>query len=174
MLCLAAAPVLQADPASVAPVSESLRKALVNTGLELTEEHLYGQQRSEEAPPFMVLMPGLARGCHSTELMKSYLSSCRAGTSALTMVFQFGHRTAKSPNDVLDEGACVSSVQAATLGSRCNVVLAAQSFKSGQSAMRRRPVAGSRPNADHRGGARSGLGPTLVFLGVGLLHPRSQ
>ena len=47
--------------------SESLRKALVNVGLELTEQHLYGQQRSEEAPPFMVLMPGLARGCHSTE-----------------------------------------------------------------------------------------------------------
>lgn len=44
--------------------SESLRKALVNVGLELTEQHLYGQQRSEEAPPFMVLMPGLARGCH--------------------------------------------------------------------------------------------------------------
>ena len=81
--------------------SESLRKALVNVGLELTEQHLYGQQRSEEAPPFMVLMPGLARGCHSTELMRSYLSSCRAGTSALTMVFQFGHRTGKSPNDVL-------------------------------------------------------------------------
>ena len=39
--------------------SESLRKALVNVGLELTEQHLYGQQRSEEAPPFMVLMPGL-------------------------------------------------------------------------------------------------------------------
>ena len=126
MLCLAAAPVLAADPA---PVSESLRKALVNVGLELTEEHLYGQQRSEEAPPFMVLMPGLARGCHSTELMRSYLSSCRAGASALTMVFQFGHRTAKSPNDVLDEGACVRSVQAAASGSRCNVVLAAQSFK---------------------------------------------
>ena len=47
--------------------SESLRKALVNVGLELTEQHLYGQQRSEEAPPFMVLMPGLARGCHSTD-----------------------------------------------------------------------------------------------------------
>ena len=77
MLCLAAAPVLQADPASVAPVSESLRKALVNTGLELTEQHLYGQQRSEEAPPFMVLMPGLARGCHSTELMRSYLGGAR-------------------------------------------------------------------------------------------------
>ena len=93
MLCLAAAPVLQADPASKdVPVSESLRKVLVNVGLELTEQHLYGQQRSEEAPPFMVLMPGLARGCHSTELMRSYLSSCRAGTSALTMVFQFGHR----------------------------------------------------------------------------------
>ena len=102
--------------------SESLRKALVNVGLELTEQHLYGQQRSEEAPPFMVLMPGLARGCHSTELMRSYLSSCRAGTSALTMVFQFGHRTGKSPNDVLDEGACIRSVQAAALGSRCNVV----------------------------------------------------
>ena len=101
--------------------SESLRKALVNVGLELTEQHLYGQQRSEEAPPFMVLMPGLARGCHSTELMRSYLSSCRAGTSALTMVFQFGHRTSKSPNDVLDEGACIRSVQAAALGSRCNV-----------------------------------------------------
>ena len=68
MLCLAAAPVLAADPA---PVSESLRKALVNVGLELTEQHLYGQQRSEEAPPFMVLMPGLVRGCHSTELMRS-------------------------------------------------------------------------------------------------------
>ena len=52
--------------------SESLRKALVNVGLELTEQHLYGQQRSEEAPPFMVLMPGLARGCHSTELMRSW------------------------------------------------------------------------------------------------------
>ena len=31
-----------------------------------------------------------------------------------------------------------------------------------------------RANADHRGGARSGLGPTLVFLGVGLLHPRAM
>ena len=57
--------------------SESLRKALVNVGLELTEQHLYGQQRSEEAPPFMVLMPGLARGCHSTELMRSYLPEDR-------------------------------------------------------------------------------------------------
>ena len=63
--------------------SESLRKALVNVGLELTEQHLYGQQRSEEAPPFMVLMPGLARGCHSTELMRSYLSSCRAGSTSI-------------------------------------------------------------------------------------------
>ena len=78
MLCLAAAPVLQADPASVAPVSDSLRKALVNTGLELTEEHLYGQQRSEEAPPFMVLMPGLARGCHSTELIEERRSGGRS------------------------------------------------------------------------------------------------
>jgi len=126
IMLLAAAPVLAADPA---PVSDSLRRTLVNVGLELTEQHLYGQQRSEEAPPFMVLMPGLARGCHSSALMKSYLSSCRAGTSGLTMVFQFGARTAKSPNDVLDQDACVSSVQAAALGSRCNVVLAAQSFK---------------------------------------------
>ena len=47
--------------------SESLRKALVNVGLELTEQHLYGQQRSEEAPPFMVLMPGLARGCRECD-----------------------------------------------------------------------------------------------------------
>ena len=35
--------------------SESLRKALVNVGLELTEQHLYGQQRSEEAPPLSLI-----------------------------------------------------------------------------------------------------------------------
>ena len=58
--------------------SESLRKALVNVGLELTEQHLYGQQRSEEAPPFMVLMPGLARGWHSTELIEERRSGGRS------------------------------------------------------------------------------------------------
>ena len=116
-------------------LSRPMQSTLKNVGLHLTEQRLFLHVRTIEPPKFMVLMPGLARGCHSSLLMRHTFRGCHEGAHALTFVLQFpknDSKTPKTPFDMLDQNSCMRSIAAAnsvSQPSRCNVVLVRQSFR---------------------------------------------
>ena len=114
-------------------LSRPMQSTLKNVGLHLTEQRLFLHVRTVEPPKFMVLMPGLARGCHSSQLMRHTFRGCHEGAHALTFALQFTQKTSKSPGDMLDQNSCKRSIAAASSvsqPSRCNVVLVRQSFRA--------------------------------------------
>jgi len=115
---------------STAPISPDMQTALQNVGLNLSERLLFSQIRRSEAPSFMILMVGLARGCHSRTYLRELLVSCHKGISAATLVLQFGGGTIKSRHDHFNGSMCranVVQIAKHTL-SKCNIAMIEQTF----------------------------------------------
>ena len=110
---------------------DTMHRALRNLGIDASEEVLFSQTRSDgRLPAVVVVIPGLARGCHSAAYMQLQLSPCVDGRVAIAMVLQFDHGTNVSPHDRFERRSCIENVaRAASKGKRgCSLVLAEQRF----------------------------------------------
>jgi len=109
-----------------------MHRVMTNVGLSLKEAHLRSSSAQAGAAPFAVLIPGLARGCHSIELMQAVLQPCIDGRASMTLLLQFDSGTEKSKNDEFDELACRSNIESIisdhTAASKCALVFGSQKF----------------------------------------------
>ena len=113
------------------PFSHTMRRTLKNVGLELSERLIVSQiSGSAIAPTFMVVVAGLARGCHDRSYMAEFIAPCGRGEAAFTLSLQFSHGTVKSNSDRFDPKACEMSIRhAASLGeTRCSLAFVSQAF----------------------------------------------
>mmetsp|Transcript_24441 Transcript_24441/g.78865 ORF Transcript_24441/g.78865 Transcript_24441/m.78865 type:complete len:347 (-) Transcript_24441:79-1119(-) len=133
---------------NVLPVTPAMASALDNIGLSMQERIMLERSPPNLPPPnFTVVLPGLARGCHSEEYMQALLKPCSEGKAAFVMVLQFTHGTAKSSGDRFSPSECAASVIRALDDTQsrtnCRLILAEQGFE-----IERRPCGQQAPLPD--------------------------
>ena len=89
-----------------------MRRVLHNVGMSMNEQLIREQYSfyGGTVPPFALLMPGLARGCHNLELVRSLFEPCNVHLASVIMLLQFGNSTPKGTNDQYYFNACLHNV----------------------------------------------------------------